>query len=158
MHDPALQLEIETLYAQYAEALDDGPLEQWPEFFHETCLYLIMPRDNYERGLPLAVMRGESRNMLKDRVTAIRETLLYEPRYLRHHITNIRLQAAPDQALAAKANFSIVEVLPEALPRIAMIGRYIDLVSRDVDGVWRFDEKRCVYDSLLVANSLIFPV
>ena len=55
--DVALQWELEALYARCAEALDDGPLEDWPEHFTEHCLYLIIPRENVELGLPLAIMR-----------------------------------------------------------------------------------------------------
>ncbi len=152
------QLDIERLYARYAEALDDGPLDAWPEFFTEECLYLIIARDNFERGLPLAVMRGESRHMLKDRVTSIRETLMFEPRYLRHHITNIRIRDEIDGVLDVVANFSIVEVLPDALPRISMVGRYLDRIVRDAADGWWFQTKRCVYDSLLVPNSIIYPI
>ena len=88
--DVEMRFEIEDLYARYAAALDDGPLETWPELFTEVCLYQVIPRDNYDLGLPLAIMRCESRGMLRDRVHAVQETIMHEPRYLRHHITNIR--------------------------------------------------------------------
>lgn len=149
---------LEDLYARYVEAVDDGPLELWPEFFTEQCLYLIIPRDNYERGLPLAVMRCESRDMLKDRVTAIRDTMLYEPRYLRHHVTNIRVRTATAETLEVSANFSVIEVLPDELPRVALVGRYLDQLVLEPDDEWLFTEKLCIYDSLLVANSIIYPV
>ena len=153
-----LRDQLEDLYARYVESLDDGPLDLWPELFSEQCLYLILPRDNYERGLPLAVMRCESRDMLKDRVTAIRETMLYEQRYLRHHVTNIRVRAAAADVLEVSANFSVIEVLPDDLPRVAMVGRYLDKLVAGPHGGWLFTEKLCIYDSLLVANSIIYPV
>jgi len=156
--DIALQLELEALYAQYAESIDDGPLEEWPEFFVEQCLYLIIPRENVELGLPLAIMRCESRDMLRDRVTAIRETMLYEPRNLRHHVTNLRVRHRDGSTLEATANFSVIEVLPEALPRILMCGRYRDRLRLEDDGRWRFVERQCIYDSNLVPNSVIYPV
>jgi anthranilate 1,2-dioxygenase small subunit len=56
-HDLALRLEIEELYTEYAHVLDDGELEQWPDFFTEDCLYQIVSRENRERALPLALMR-----------------------------------------------------------------------------------------------------
>ncbi len=150
--------ELEDLYARYAETLDDGPLEDWPECFTENCLYLIIARENVERGLPLAIMRCESRDMLKDRVTAVRETMMYEPRYLRHHVTNLRVMSEADDEVEAVANFSVIEVLPEALPRILMAGRYRDRLQREMDGQWRFSERHCIYDSTLVPNSIIYPV
>ena len=156
--DLQLQRELEELNAVYAEALDDGPLERWPELFTEHCLYQIIPRENEQLGLPLAIMRCESRDMLKDRVTAIRETMMYEPRYLRHHVTNLRVRDRDGARVDAVANFSVIEVLPDELPRILICGRYLDWIVRDVDGAWRFGQRRCVYDSTLVPNSIIYPV
>lgn len=155
--DPSLQCELEDLYTRYAEALDDGPLEDWPELFTEECLYLIMPRDNHELGLPMAIVRCESRDMLRDRITAVRETMMFEPRYLRHHVTNLRVRSQHGNSLTAAANFSIIEVLPDDLPRILMVGRYLDILQREGED-WRFSERRCVFDSLLVPNSIIYPV
>ena len=156
--DLILYRELEDLYTRYAETLDDGPLEEWPECFTENCLYLIIPRENYDRGLPLAIMRCESRDMLKDRVTAVHETMMYEPRYLRHHVTNLRVVSQAGEEVEALANFSVIEVLPEELPRILMTGRYRDRVRREADGLWRFSERKCIFDSTLVPNSIIYPV
>jgi anthranilate 1,2-dioxygenase small subunit len=154
---PELKLEIDSLYSAYARALDDGPLEDWPRCFVKDCFYQVIPRENVERDLPLAIMRCESRAMLEDRVTAVRETMMYEPRYLRHHITNITIHPGGGGRLTGSANFSVIEILSDALPRIAMTGRYDDEIDRD-EGVWKFRSKRCIYDSTLIPNSVIYPV
>ena len=154
----ALQWEIDTFYARYAAALDDGPLAAWPGFFAETCMYQIVPRDNFELGLPVAIMRCESRAMLEDRVTAVQETMLYEPRYLRHHITNILIEETHGDDVRVRANFSVVEVLLDELPRISISGCYRDRLTRGTDGSWYFVEKLCVFDSVLVPNSIVYPV
>jgi len=156
--DAALYHQLATLYARYASVLDDGPLTDWPGFFTETCMYQIVPRDNFELGLPIAIMRCESRAMLEDRVTAVEETMLYEPRYLRHHITDILVQDADGGELRVRANFSVIEVLPDELPRISIAGHYRDRVTREADGQWRFREKLCVFDSVLIPNSIVYPV
>ncbi len=150
--------ELHDHYARYAASLDDGPLEQWPDFFTEECRYEIIPRDNFELGLPVAVMRCESRGMLADRVTAVLETMMFEPRYLRHHITDLRIESASAAGAETRANFSIIEVLPDELPRIAMVGHYRDRLERSADGQWRFREKLAIFDSVLVANTIVVPV
>ena len=155
---PDLLAEIEALYADYAERLDDGPLESWPALFTEECLYLLIPRDNFDRGLPLATMRCESRAGLEDRVRAVREIVFHEPRYLRHHITNPRGAVAVDGSIEVRANFTLIEVLPDQLPRVLLTGRYLDRIVRADDRGLRFAEKRCVYDSVLVANTIVAPV
>ncbi len=124
----------------------------------EECLYLLIPRDNYDRGLPLAIIRCESRGMLVDRVRAAQETIMHEPRYLRHQITNVRVTATDGGRIDAIAHFSVMEVLPDELPRILCVGRYIDVLQRRSDGALEFVEKRCVYDSVLVPNTIVYPI
>ena len=155
---PELRLELEELYARYAECLDDGPLDAWPEFFTEACLYLVIPRENHDQGLPLAIMRCESRGMLADRIRAAQETVMHEPRHLRHHITNLRGRVDDDGRLRVTSNYSVIEVLTDELPRILSVGRYLDVLERGDDGVLRFDGERCVYDSVLVPNTIIYPI
>ena len=149
--------ELQKLYNDYASVLDDGPLSNWPDLFTEQCLYLIQPRDNYDKDLPLAVVRCESRGMLQDRVRAVEETIMYEPRYLRHHITNISADDLHSDEFTVTANYSVIEVLADQLPSMLSTGRYLDQVVREQEGL-RFQQKRVVYDSVLVPNSLIFPL
>ena len=170
VNDMSLYLALQDLYARYACALNDGPLDDWPELFTVDCLYLLIPRDNYDRGLPMAIMRAESRDMLIDRVRSVKETIMHEPRYLRHHITNIRvlrrgevpqLDKMPqldEGQFQVTANYSVIEVLQDELPRILNCGRYLDTIHQQGNGELLFKEKTCVYDSVLVPNSIIYPV
>jgi salicylate 5-hydroxylase small subunit len=155
--DVALRFEISDLYARYVEALDDGDLEAWPELFTETCTYQAVSAENHERGLPLATIRCESRGMLRDRVQAIRETAMYEPRRLRHVVGPLRVREVESGALAVGASYAVFETLPDALTRVFNVGRYDDVVVRDGEAL-RFRLKCCVYDSDLVPNSLVLPI
>ncbi|NIP13456.1 MAG: salicylate hydroxylase [Pseudomonadales bacterium] len=150
--------ELEDVYARYAELLDDGPLAEWPALFEEECLYLVIPRENYDQGLPLAIMRCESRGMLEDRVRAVQETIMHEPRHLRHHITNVRGLRTEGGGFSVTANYSIIEVLQDELPRILSVGRYLDVLSRSPTGKLMFAEKRVVFDSVLVPNTIVYPL
>lgn len=152
-----LRFAVEALYADYAAALDDNELERWPDFFVEDCLYKLVPRENWERNLPVALMLCESRAMLKDRITAVRSTALYAPRQLRHFITQFRITEEAPGLLRVGANYLVLQTLVDDLTRIQNAGRYLDLVARTTEG-WRFKEKICVFDSVLVPNSLIYPV
>ena len=153
----ALRLEIEDLYTAYAATLDDGELEAWPDFFTEECTYQVVPRDNFDKGLPLAVIRCESRGMLCDRVTAVRETTMFEPRYLRHLISNVRVVGESEGAWETRANYAVFETLSDEYTRVFNVGRYLDRLVRE-DGQLRFAEKICVYDSVLVPNSIVYPI
>ena len=59
-----LRLELEELYAEYAGCLDEDRFEDWPAFFTDDCIYKIIPRENFERGLPLALLNGLARDPL----------------------------------------------------------------------------------------------
>lgn len=155
-----LRLEVQDLYDRYVEVLDDGPLEAWPQLFTDQCLYLLIPRENHEAGLPLALIRAESRGMLRDRVVAVQETMMHEPRYVRHLISNIRIRdLSEDHArMSVVANYAVLETLRDQFTRVLNAGRMLDVVVREADGALRFQEKLCVYDSELVPNSIIIPI
>ena len=155
--DPALRDDIDALYADYAEALDENQLERWPDLFVEECLYKVVPRENWERNLPIALMLCESRRMLQDRVTAVRKTAVYAPRSFRHLIGQFRIQAETPERLRVTANYVVLQTLVDDLTRIQNAGKYVDLIVRAPEGL-RFKEKICVFDSVLVPNSLIYPI
>src|SRR5216683_2884385 len=69
------RLEIEGLYTAYAHCLDDDRLEEWPEFFTPDCAYRVTSAENFEAGLPLGIIYATSKNMLVDRVMALRRAL-----------------------------------------------------------------------------------
>ena len=79
--------ELLQLYAEYTAAIDAGDWDRWPEFFTEDCIYKLQPRENHERGLPLATLHFHSKGMLQDRVYGIRETLFHDPYYQRHVVS-----------------------------------------------------------------------
>lgn len=154
---PEVRFEIEDLLQYYGAVLDNDELEQWPNFFTDDCFYQVIPRENYDRGLPLALIRCESKGMLQDRVYAIRETLMYEPRYVRHVISGVRVTGEDDRGWRVEANYAVFETPLHELTRVLNVGRYLDRIVRQ-DGVLKFAEKQCVFDSLLVPNSIVIPI
>ncbi len=152
-----LRLELEELYAQYTGCLDDERFEDWPHFFTEDCLYRIVPRENFERGLPIATWHSEGRGGLLDRVVAIRKTMNYAPRYIRRMVSGIRVIAWDGDVLEARASYVALETLLDEHTRVFNCGQYRDRIVV-VEGALKFQEKQCVFDSELVPNSLIFPL
>ena len=152
-----LRLAVEDLYSEYAAALDEGRYEDWAALFIEDCLYRIVPRDNHDRGLPLAIMHCESRAMLEDRIVAIRETSFHAPRMLRHIVSGIRVDTAQDGTLSGQANYLVLQTLAEQPTTLFNAGRYLDTILRD-GGRLRFKQRLCIFDSIVVPNSLIVPI
>jgi 3-phenylpropionate/cinnamic acid dioxygenase small subunit len=152
-----LRARLADLYCAYTDALDEGELERWPDFFTEDCLYKVMPRDNFEQGLPIALIYCESRNMLADRIVALRETALFVPRTVRHLTGNIRLRAVEPEGLRLTANFALFQTMTDQPSEVFLCGRYHDRVVDDGARL-RFAERICVYDSTTVPISLVYPV
>lgn len=154
-----LRLRVIDLYASYADVLDNGDLAAWPGFFTDPCVYKVIPRENHEAGLPLAAISCESRGMLADRVFAIKETEMFVPRYCRHVIGLPHVVGLESRELRVRAPYSVFETMSEAPTRILNVGCYHDRIVLDPsDGTLRFAEKLCVYDSLLVPNSIVYPI
>jgi 3-phenylpropionate/cinnamic acid dioxygenase small subunit len=152
-----LRLELEDIYARYTACLDEERFEDWPEFFTDPCVYKIVPRDNFERGLPLATWLCESKGYLADRVTAIRKTAVYAPRYVRRIVSGIRVLGWTESVLEVRASYLALETLQDELTRVFNAGQYRDKLVVE-GGELKFREKLCIFDSLLVPNSLIYPL
>ncbi len=155
--DPRLRCEIEDLYARYAACLDSGDLREWPEFFVEDCIYKVIPRENYDRGLPLATMAFESRGMLRDRIFGTAETLFHQPYYQRHIVSGLRVTGEAEGVIACEANYLVIRTKMAEPPEVFNCGRYVDKLVRD-NALLKFREKLCVFDSELIPNSIIYPL
>ena len=153
-----LRLEIDELNTRYAAVLDRGDLRQWPDFFDDDPIYRLTSRENVEANLPIGLIYCDSRGMLEDRAEAILSTTVYTPRSILHFITNIELGAIePDGVIPAQANFLLVENMIDRNPKLLMAGFYRDRLVRR-NGSLLFRERHCIYETLTIQTSVIFPV
>lgn len=149
--------ELSQLYASYAQAVSSSQWELWPEFFTEDCTYRLQPRENYDRGFPLATLSFESKGMLKDRVYGIRETLFHDPYYQRHVVgAPVVLKAEADR-IESEANYAVFRTKLSELSTVFSVGRYIDVVVRTEQGL-KFASRQVIYDSEMIPNSVIYPL
>ena len=153
----ARRLQLEALYTDYVHCLDADELERWPDFFTEDCFYRITSAENYEAGMPLGLVHATSRNMLKDRVSALRQANIYEPQRYRHLVSSIRIVEDRGEVLDVVANLLIVRTMQEGDMTIFAAGRYIDQVRRQ-EGVWKFARKTVVLDSRQIDTLLAIPI
>ncbi|WP_354444702.1 aromatic-ring-hydroxylating dioxygenase subunit beta [Ottowia thiooxydans] len=150
-------LQISQLYADYAQAVDSGNWDLWPEFFIEDCVYKLIPRENYERGFPLATLFFESKGMLKDRVYGIRETLFHDPYYQRHVVGAPLIHKAEPDRFEVEANYAVFRTKLSQESTVFNVGRYLDVIVRTPEGL-KFSQRLCVYDSEMIPNSIIYPI
>ena len=152
-----LQFEIDRLNADYCAALDEKRFDDWPHFFLEDGLYKVQALENFERGLPLALIALESRAMMKDRVYGITQTIYHAPYYMRHVVSLARVLSEDVGRVTAQSNYAVFRTRPGGSSEVYNVGRYIDEIERTEAGL-RFRSRHCVYDSEMVLNSLIYPI
>jgi salicylate 5-hydroxylase small subunit len=150
-------LALTQLYADYAQAVDSGQWDLWPEFFTEQCVYKLIPRENHERGFPLCTLSFTSKGMLKDRVYGIQETLYHDPYYQRHVVGAPVIRRIEKDRIHAEANYAVFRTKLDKASTVFNVGRYIDTLVQTPDG-WKFAERLCVYDSEMIPNAIIYPI
>ncbi len=153
----ALRQELRDLYDEVADALDDDRVEVLPEYFTEDCLYKVTTRENFDQGLPGALMFCDGAPMLRDRILAIRETQVYEPRSWRHFISGVRVLDVAGDVIRARANFLVTEAMSDQDPTVFVVGRYVDTLVRRGTRLL-FQERLAVCDNHHVRRSIIMPV
>lgn len=138
---------VEALLADYVQCIDDDELEKWPDFFCDPCLYRVVSRDSYERGLPIAVIHCDSRGMLRDRVFSLRNANIYAKQSYRHFLGRTQVRSISDEGLIeTRTNYQVVRTVAGRETGIFSVGVYLDRVVVE-DGVLRFCEKEVVYDN-----------
>ena len=149
--------DLHRLFADYAIAVDSGNWDLWPDFFTDDCSYRLQPRENHERGFPLATLSFESKGMLRDRVYGIKETLFHDPYYQRHVISAPVVRKEEGPRIHCEANYAVFRTKLSQESTVFNVGRYIDVVERTPEGL-KFASKLVVYDSEMIPNSIIYPI
>jgi anthranilate 1,2-dioxygenase small subunit len=153
----ALTLEVRELYEELADLLDDDQVERMPAYFTDDCLYQVISKENHDEGLPQATIYCDGIQMLRDRIVALRETQVYEPRAWRHFISGVRVIATTGEDIVSRGNFLVTESMSDAEPTVLLVGRYLDRLVRR-EGRLMFRERLAVYDNYRVVRSMIVPV
>jgi len=159
MMDFNTYFELLNLYSDYAMVCDSTEWEKWPDFFTEDAFYRLQPRENFEQGLPLCLLALESRDMIKDRVYGVKETLYHDPYYQRHIVGTPRVLSVTDNGkrIHAEANYTVIRTKFDGDSTILSVGYYHDHIVKTNQGL-KFQSRLCVYDSEMIANSIIYPI
>jgi len=137
---------IVALNADYAAAIDDDRLEDWPSFFLEECVYKITSADNLRDGNEAGIVYADSRSMLADRVLALRRANIYERQTYRHIVGTPRLVGSDAVDIRVEAPFLVVRTMRDGRMDLFATGRYRDRLH-DEHGVLRFAERIVICDS-----------
>ena len=145
------------LNADYARALDDDRLEEWPGFFADECFYKVTSADNHRRGMPAGLMYAEGKGMLEDRIAALRRANIYERQAYRHVVGMPAVLSESDGIARVETPFLVVRIMRDGRMDIFATGRYLDAVVEE-DGVLRLRERIVVCDSSRIDTLLAIPL
>jgi len=152
-----VQPQLAQLNADYARAIDDDRLEDWPGFFAEACLYKITSVDNVRQGLEAGVVYADSRGMLRDRVAALREANVYERQTYRHLMGLPAVLGEAEGAVRAETPFLVVRIMRDGRMDLFATGRYVDVLVEEA-GTLRLRERVVVCDSSRFDTLLAIPL
>jgi 3-phenylpropionate/cinnamic acid dioxygenase small subunit len=153
----AVQPRLAQLNADYARALDDDRLEDWPAFFAEPCLYVITTADNHRQGLAAGVVYADSQGMLQDRVAALREASVYERQTYRHLVGLPAVLSESAGLVRAETPFLVVRIMRDGRMDLFATGRYLDVLVEE-RGALRLRERRVVCDGNRFDTLLAIPL
>jgi 3-phenylpropionate/cinnamic acid dioxygenase small subunit len=146
------------LNANYAAALDDDRLEEWPSFFTEDCFYRITTVQNHERNLPAGLVYADSNQMLADRVLSLRKANVYEAQRYRHLLGLPRVREDDGTTASVETGFAVLRIMRTGETAIFASGRYFDQVTRAGDGSLLLKKRDVVCDSNRIDTLLAIPL
>ena len=142
------------LLAEYGALIDAAKFDEWLDLFSQECRYQICPRENFDRGLPAALVFCDSRAMLEDRIRALREANKYNIHTDRHLIGLPRICG---DSLVVEAPFAVYQTDQEGESRLFATGLYRDTLSA-VGQRLKIRDKLVLLDTFAVPSLLATPL
>jgi anthranilate 1,2-dioxygenase small subunit/terephthalate 1,2-dioxygenase oxygenase component beta subunit len=149
---------VAALNSAYAACIDADRLEDWPGFFTDPCLYKVTTADNFRRGYAAGIIYADSRGMLTDRVSALREANIYERQRYRHIVGMPLLHHSRDGLVSAETSFLIVRTMRDGQMDLFATGAYLDRFSTSPEGRLLYVERVVVCDSQRFDTLVAIPL
>lgn len=148
---------VRDLLAEYGALLDLGKYDDWLGLFAAKCRYQVMPRENWQQGLPAALIFCDSRAMLEDRIRALCQANKYNIHTDRHLIGLPRLLSASEGTLSVEAPFAVYQTDQEGETRLFATGLYQDRFETGA-GRLKIRDKTILLDTFAVPSLLATPL
>ena len=152
---------VEELQYAYVHCIDADRLEQWPDFFTDPCRYEVTTRENLDQGLSVGIIYCDSKDMLRDRVVALREANIYGPHRYRHMISAVRVTGTEGNVVQAETNYAVYRTMLDPInygsSELYSVGSYQDTIIIE-QGVLRFREKKVLVDTARILSLLVTPL
>ena len=145
------------LFVTRGALIDAAEFDAWLDLFASVCTYHIVPRENYERGLPAGLVYCDSRAVLEDRIRSLREANKYNVHTDRHLIGLPRLIGAGGDTKQVEAPFAVYQTDQEGETRLFATGLYRDRIVVEAGGL-KFRDKLVLLDTFAVPSLLATPL
>lgn len=145
------------LMNDYCELIDSDRLEDWLDLFTEDASYTVIPRENVEQNLPAAIILCPNKNVLRDRISSLRNANEYNLHYDRHLVSSIRVRPHAENVWLVEANYAVFQTTLEGQSKLFSVGRYRDKIRLE-GGILRFCEKYVVVDTFSIPTLLATPL
>jgi anthranilate 1,2-dioxygenase small subunit len=156
MSQDAFQV-ILRMQADYARCIDDDRIESWPDYFSDPCTYKITTAANHREGLEAGIVFANSRGMLIDRVTALREANVYERHSYRHILGMPSILSQGVDGVRSETPFLVARIMRDGETDIFATGRYLDLYILNGETA-KLAERIVVCDSSRIDTLLALPL
>lgn len=157
MKEDAVKAAAQELMDEYVGRIDEDRLEEWLDLFAEEARYQVLPRENLEQDLPVSIILCTSKNMLRDRIVALRNANLFNPHYDRHLVSQVRVKQEGEGLWRLSANYAVYQSSHEGQSRLFSVGGYRDKVRME-GGKLLFVEKLVIVDTFAVPSLLATPL
>jgi anthranilate 1,2-dioxygenase small subunit len=147
----------EDLVLRSAYLIDNDDLEGWLDCFDEDGSYLVLPRDNRELGLPVALIHCATKARLRDRIVCLRRASKVNPHVDRHIVSRSYVTGCADGVASVQSNFMVVQTTLSGTSKLFCAGCYEDRI-RIAGGIARFAERIAVVDTLSIPTMLGTPI
>lgn len=148
---------VERLQTDYVRCIDNERYEEWPDFFTERCLYRVISRENFRRGMRVGFLFCDSRGMLRDRIASMRRANIYEPHTYRHAIGATVVEPDGEGGWRSETSYILARIMHDGRQDLFSTGCYVDRIVED-EGRLRFKERTVVCDSSRIDSLMVIPI
>jgi 3-phenylpropionate/cinnamic acid dioxygenase small subunit len=149
---------VNAFNARYARCIDQDQLEAWPEFFVEDCLYSISSRENVKARYEAGIIYCDSKGMLADRVSALREANVYEPQHYLHLVGCCIVDVCDDARIVSETPFTVYRTMAATGESCVFATGWYSDEFRVAGSELRLHRRVVVCDSGLVDTMLAIPL
>ncbi len=149
---------IETLMSASVRALDERRLDDWADCFATEAAYMVIPRANVERKLPLCLMADETKARIKDRVLFVREIWKENfTDYIPRHLYTIVATSDSAGEISTISNLAVYATEPDGHTLLLAVGEYRDVMVRE-NGHLLLRRRQVVIDTEILPRYVVYPL